>query len=208
MRKRSWLVAFATGLLAVGCGVCVATSVGASAHAPAKDSIVGRWQTLRKCGALVDALKEAHLRAVAPSVLGDYFPNKSPEQLARKRRICRGAEAQRHSHFFTFNKLFGSLDQDHEEVDDGKYQVLDAKTIRVRNRDVHARYRYRVTKSAGHRFLALRPVITERMRRKALAHPFEFSRAGWAVSVAYTGHVWKSVPCKFCERGDLDSAGS
>jgi hypothetical protein len=199
MRKRTWVVAFTTGLLAVGCGACIATSVGASAHAPAKASIVGRWQTLRKCRGLVDALREANLRPLAPGVLGDYFPNASPERLARKRHICRGAEAQRHSHFFTRNGLFGSFDQDHQVVDDGKYQILDARTIRIGNPDVHARYRYRVKNRAEHRFLALRPVITKRMRRKALAHPFEFSAAGWAVAVAYAGHVWKSVPCGFCD---------
>ena len=199
MRKRSCAIAFTTGLLAVGCATGIATSVGASSHAPAKASIVGRWQTLRKCGGLVDALKEAHLRALAPGVLGDYFPNASPEHLARKRHICRGAEGQRHSHFFTFNKLFGSFDQDHEIVDDGKYQVLDARTIRVRNGDFHSKFRYRIKNRAGHRFLALRPVINKRKRRKALAHPLEFSAAGWAVAVAYTGHMWKFVPCKFCE---------
>jgi hypothetical protein len=42
-------------------------------------------------------------------------------------------------------------------------------------------------------------VITKRMRRKALAHPLEFSAAGWSVAVAYTGHVWKSVPCRPCQ---------
>jgi hypothetical protein len=199
MRKRSWPIAFTTGLLAIGCGACITASGGASAHAPAKDSIIGRWQTLRKCGGLVDALKQAHLRVLAPGVLGDYFPNTSPERLARKRHICRGAEAQRHSHFFTRNGLFGSFDQDHQVVDDGKYQTLDANTIRIGNRDVHARYRYRVKSRAGHRFLSLRPVITDRKRRKALAHPFEFNAAGWAVAVAYTGHLWKSVPCKFCD---------
>jgi len=120
--------------LAVGCATVIATSVGASAHAPAKPSIVGRWQTLRKCKSLVDDLKEEHLRPLAPGVLGDYFPHTSPEQLARKRHICRGAEAQRHSHFFTRNRLFGSFDQDHQVVDDGKYQALDARTIRIGNR--------------------------------------------------------------------------
>lgn len=199
MRKRWWAVAFTTGLLAVGCGVCIATSVGASAHAPAKASIVGRWQTLRKCGGLVDALTEANLRPLAPGILGDYFPNTSPERLARKRHICRGAEAQRHSHFFTREGFFGSLDQDHQPVDDGRYRILDADTIRIGNPDVHARYRYRVESGAKDRVLALRPVITKRMRGKALAHPFEFSAAGWAVSVAYAGHVWKSVPCGPCQ---------
>jgi hypothetical protein len=85
-------------------------------------------------------------------------------------------------------------------VDDGKYQVLDARTIRIGNRDVHSKFRYRIKNRDGHRFLALRPLINDRERRRALAHPLEFSSAGWSVAVAYTGHVWKSVPCKFCER--------
>jgi hypothetical protein len=202
MRTRWWVVVLTVGLLTVGCAACIATSVGASAGAPAKDSIVGRWQTLRKCKGLVDALKQAHLRVLAPSVLGDYFPNTSPERLARKRHICRGAEAQRHSHFFTYNKLFGSFDQDHQVVDDGKFQALDANRIRIGNRDVHSKFRYRIKNRAGHSYLSLRPIINDRRRRKALAHPFEFSAAGWSVAVAYTGHLWKSVPCKFCERAN------
>ena len=44
--------------------------------------------------------------------------------------------------------------------------------------------------------LSLTPVLTKTMVRQALAHPQEFSDAGWAVSVAYAGHLWKRVPCE------------
>jgi hypothetical protein len=33
------------------------------------------------------------------------------------------------------------------------------------------------------------------MKRKALAHPYEFSDAAWSVSVSYEGQTWKRVEC-------------
>jgi hypothetical protein len=33
---------------------------------------------------------------------------------------------------------------------------------------------------------------------RALAHPLQFSTAGWMVAVAYPGHTWKRVPCGGC----------
>jgi hypothetical protein len=78
----------------------------------------------------VEALKERHLGSLAPSVVGDYFPNKTPRQLAQKRHIYR-ARTQRHSHFFTSTGDFGSLDQHGQQVDDGRYQLIDARTIQI-----------------------------------------------------------------------------
>ena len=43
--------------------------------------------------------------------------------------------------------------------------------------------------------LRLEPVISAAARRKALAHPLQFSTAGWQVAVAFPGHAWKRVPC-------------
>jgi hypothetical protein len=144
----------------------------------------------------VQALKQAHLLPLAPGVVGDFFPSKTPQQLARKQHLCRGAKPQRHSHFFTRDGFFGSLDQTGEQVDDGRYQVIDARTIHIGNPG--ANFHYRIENAAGGKVLSLQPVITRSMRRQALADPLQFSTAGWAVAVAYTGHTWERVPCKQC----------
>ena len=187
MRMRMWPMLLTAGALAVSCGAGGAASAGDSPAA--KASIVGRWQQTHKCTWLVHALKTAHLRPIAPAMVGDYFPDKTPQQLARKRHVCRGATPQRHSHFFTSDGGFGSVDQHGQQVDDGPYRVINGRTVKIGN----VRFHYRIT--AGDEVLALQPVITNRMRREALADPLEFSDAGWSVAVAYPGHTWKRVSC-------------
>ena len=97
--------------------------------------IVGRWQMIRTCQNVVGALKAAGLRPLAPAVVGDYFPNQTPQQLAKKKSLCQGAKPQIHSHFFTADGKFGSLDQRGEQVDDGTYQVS-GSTLKIGNSDV------------------------------------------------------------------------
>jgi len=43
--------------------------------------------------------------------------------------------------------------------------------------------------------LSLDPIISKRQRRQALAHPTDWSDAGWIVAVAYPGSTWERVPC-------------
>ena len=56
---------------------------------------------VRTCQNMVGALQAAGLRPLAPGVVGDYFPNQTPQQLAKKKNLCQGAKPQIHSHFFT-----------------------------------------------------------------------------------------------------------
>jgi hypothetical protein len=193
MRIRSWPVLLTASALVAGCAFSGVAASRRSPSAPvsAKASIVGRWQTLRTCRGLVKALKEADLEPLAPGVVGDYFPNKTPEQLARKRHLCKGATPQRHAHFFTSDGGFGSLDQHNQQVDDGSYRVTDAHKLRIGD----ARFRFHIHRTADGEALAMKPVITRRTRRQALAHPLEFSTAGYAVAVSYPGHTWRRVPC-------------
>lgn len=196
-RLRPRLTSVKAALLAftaLGAGAALPPSAP-SATATSTAPIVGRWQQTHKCVWLVRALKREHLGRIAPSIVGDYFPDKTPQQLASKHRICRGATPQRHSHFFTRDGGFGSLDQDDQQVDDGTYRIIDARTFRIRNPDVHARFHFEVDNTTQGKVLALKPVITRRMRREALADPLQFSAAGWATAVSYPGHPWKKVPC-------------
>jgi hypothetical protein len=190
-RLRSHLTIVMATLLAFTVGVGSALNAP-TASALAKNPIFGRWQQTHTCNDLVHAFKKAHLRRLAPGwVASDYFPDKTPQQIASREHICWGAEPQRHSHFFNHDGDFGSVNQHNQQVDNGRYRVLSARTFRI----MDARFHYDVARLFDHKFLALKPVITKRMRRQALAHPYEFSIAGWEVAVAYPGSTWKRVRC-------------
>ena len=162
-------------------------AAGASTAAP-KSSLVGRWQTVRTCQGLVDALRNADLLRLAPSVVGDYFPNQAPTDLAKKNKICADAKPQFHSHFFTVDGKFGSLDQHGQQVDDGTYKLLSTKTVKING----GTFRFAIQ---GKTTLMLTPLLTSAEKQAALAKPLDFSTAGWMVAVSYLGHPWKRVAC-------------
>jgi hypothetical protein len=159
-----------------------------TAAAPAQ-KITGRWERVQTCQALLVALKEAHLAALAPGMLAeDWFSNASPSQVARKPDPCSGTRPRRHSHFFTADGKFGSVDDNNQQVDDGTYRIIDRDTLRIGR----SRFDYRIE---GGKTLILRPVITAAAREKARAQPGKFSEAGWQAAVTYMGLPWKRVSC-------------
>jgi hypothetical protein len=202
MKATICLLLVAMVVLAAGCGGSTESAEEPSGQSTATDSttsdstsdappLVGRWERVNECPQLVKALNQAGLGAIAPSVAGDYFPEASPKQLARKDDLCTGAEPFVHSHFFDDAGMFGSLDENEDQVDDGMYEILDDGRFRIGNADVGAVFRYEIDGDA----LSLSPVLTPAMKKQALAHPLEFSQAGWAVAVSYPGHEWKRVDC-------------
>jgi len=192
------VVMLVIGGLVVGCGsddsdTSEAPSPETEATTTARAaSIVGRWEVLRTCDGMVKALREAGLGKLAPPVVGDYFPDQNPKQLARKAEVCEGAEPQQHSHFFTDDGQFGSLDQSDEQVDDAPYHVVEEGTVRLSTEFGEETYRYRI---AGANKLALAPVVPPRAKREALENPLEFSLAAHMAAVAYAGHTWTRVDC-------------
>lgn len=177
-------------VLVVVIGVMASQAAGAGTSS----SIIGRWQTIRTCQGLVVGLQKVGLRAVAPVMVGDYFPSRSPQELAKKKNLCQGAKPQIHAHFFTRDGNFGSLDQHAQRVDDGTYRVS-RSTLTISNSDVGGSFRFRIQG----RTLLLTPLLTRALKREALADPLNFHSAGWMVAVAYSGHSWKRVACgKWC----------
>jgi hypothetical protein len=176
-------------------GALIATPAlpaGAATETARSSPLVGRWERVTTCQELVSALTKAGLRKTAPAMLaGNGFVPGTPLQLAARTNICKGAVARRHSHFFTAEGQFGSVDYNGRQVDDGSYRLLGARTVRINDGTFHFRI-------AG-RELRLEPVISAADRRKALTLPLRFSTAGWQVAVAFPGHAWKRVPCaKWC----------
>lgn len=184
MARRLFAVAILSLIIGVGSLVPADASTGSDTVA----SIVGRWQQSHTCDELVSALNALGLGALAPGVVGDYFPDQTPEELAAKSDICSGATPQLHSHFFTASGLFGSLDQFQNQVDDGTYVIVDSNTFMIGD----ATFDYSIHGGT----LTLTPIITNQQRREALRHPWEFSTAGWMVAVSYPGTKWNQVACQ------------
>jgi hypothetical protein len=194
--------ALLVSVLAAGCGGSESkqaepsgqTSVASIATGPTTtvetQGLVGRWERVNECPQLVRALDEAGLGAIAPSVVGDYFPGVSAKKLAKKADVCAGAKPFVHSHFFTDGGAFGSLTEEFHQVDDGTYNIINDRTFRIGS-DPGVQFHYEIDDDT----LSLSPVITKAMVAKALSNPLEFNDAGWSVSVAYPGQTWKRVDC-------------
>jgi hypothetical protein len=164
-----------------------ATASVAESAAPA---LVGRWERVNRCTELVQALAEEGLGAIAPAMVGDYFRGASPEELAQKDDVCAGAEPIVHAHYFDAAGRFGSLDGE-EQVDDGRYEIVDDSTFVISKEFPDVTFQYAIEGDT----LTITPVVTEAMKREALARPNDFSPAGWATSMSYPGHEWKRVDC-------------
>jgi hypothetical protein len=177
----------ATILLSAASQAGGTTPLAGRAHSKAPP-LVGRWSRVHRCQELVKALKAAGLGSTAPAAVGDFFPGSTARQLAKKPDICNGAKPMLHSHFFAANGMFGSLDQNSQQVDDDHYRIVDRRTVRIG----HSTFHYTIV---NHKTLMLNPVITAAARRRALAHPFNFSDTVWMVAVAYPGHTWTRIPC-------------
>jgi hypothetical protein len=195
------LLLVAVAVLAAGCrssesgsaaepsGQSTTASNGSTMPATMSDAptLVGRWERLNECPQLVQAFERAGLAELAPTFVGDYFPDATPQELARKDDLCQGAEPFVHSHFFDDAGAFGSLTENLEQVDDGSYEIVGGGTFVISDVTFH----YRIDGDE----LTLSPVLTPALKEDALAHPLEFSPAGWAIAVSYTGHEWKRVDC-------------
>lgn len=152
--------------------------------------LVGRWERVNTCQEHVDILRRAGLEEIAPTMLaGNGYVPGTPQQLARRAELCKGAKPRVHAHFFTEEGLFGSLDWNEQQVDDGTYTIIDDTTFEIGDATFH----YEIVNGDT---LMLEPVLPKDAVSEALANPEEFSAAGWMVSVAFEGHRWKRVACE------------
>lgn len=175
------IAAATTVAVFLGAATSVVTASAGSA------SVVGRWSRTTTCQDYVRALTSAGLRALAPGVLaGNGLVPGTPKQLAAKSNICSGATARVHSHFFTADGRFGSVNWVNKQVDDGHFTIV-GSTLHFGP----STFRYTINSNR----LSLTPTISAAMKRQALAHPLAFSTAGWMIAVALPGGTWKRVPC-------------
>jgi hypothetical protein len=191
-------VAVAAAMLLSGCGGGASTedskpeaqtataspSAVASPSPAAPELLVGTWQRVTECAELVQAFKQAGLGKVAPdAVAGNGFvPGvASADQLANPSNPCEGSVPREHSHFFTEDGLFGSLDWNGEQVDDGTYEIIDDNTFVISKEFPDVTFNYRIQGDT----IMFDPVIPD-------CSPGCFE-AQWSVSVAYPGKTWERV---------------
>ena len=147
----------------------------------AAEALVGTWERETRCEELVSVLTEAGLEQwVVESVAGNGFvPGvRSPDQIADRTNPCEGAVPREHSHFFTDDGQFGSLDWNGDAVDDGTYEVVDENTFVISKEFPDVTFDYAIDDDT----ITFEPEIPG-------CSPDCFE-AAWSVSVAYPGEEW------------------
>jgi hypothetical protein len=147
----------------------------------APPALVGTWERETRCDELVTALNEAGLDDwVLEFVAGNGFiPGvRRPDQIRDPDDPCDGAVPRTHSHFFTEDGMFGSLNWKGDQVDDGTYVVTDDGTFVVSKEFPDVTFNYTIEGDT----ISFDPVIPD-------CSP-ECFEAAWSVSVAYPGETW------------------
>jgi hypothetical protein len=174
----------------MGCAVLVFASP--SGAKPPSRSLVGVWQRVTHCQDYVRPLRAAGFEEAAlESAVGNGFiPGvTSVEELEDPAHPCRGAIPRRHSHFFTPEGFFGSLDWNAEQVDEGTYELFGDDTLVIPygfevGPPILVTFHYRIHGMT----LRLEPVVpsdctTDRCREAA----------SWSIAVATPGKNWRRV---------------
>jgi|GEM_PF-2322811 hypothetical protein len=136
-------------LVLAGCGAPAATQPGATAQSatpPATampspaPALVGTWVGVHNCQRIVEVLTAAGMPSqILPNILdGEILPaSPDPSHMPDPANPCTGAVEVKHSHFFTADGAFGSLDQNGQQVDDGRWSLVDASTFAIDAAHVH-----------------------------------------------------------------------
>jgi len=155
----------------------------AGKSATSQAAIVGTWRRVTTCSELVNALTSAGLKKfVLEALAGNGFiPGvTSPDQIANPASPCKGAVTRKHSHFFTKDRKFGSLDWKGEQVDDGTYRLVNKRTFIISKEFPNVTFHFRIRGNT----ITFAPVI---------APGCATFRCAWAISMAYPGKSWQRV---------------
>ena len=199
LRTRTGIMsALALVVLAAGCGsqddeprVAGEQTPSASTTSPSQQPVadppadvsplVGTWERTQTCAELVAVLTDNGMeRSILPSLAGDgWIPGVTkPGQIEDPGNPCEDAVSRKHSHFFTPDGEFGSLDAAGDQVDDGPYSLRGKDTLVVGG----VTFKYRITNDD-----------TLRLTPRIPACRPDCWEATWSVSVAYPGYTWHRV---------------
>lgn len=176
----------------VGSIGCVASATPTSQAATTASTapvnpLVGTWQRVHKCNEVVQILSKAGFgqQVILEQIVDQAFlvGVTSPDQIADPRHPCRGAVPRKHSHFFTADGQFGSLDFNGQQVDDGTYRIIDDRTLVISKEFGDVTFHYRISGNN------LRLEVVE-MPDCAPQGCFE---AVWSVMMPFPGKKWTRV---------------
>jgi hypothetical protein len=149
--------------------------------------LVGQWETNKDCLALVTGLTQAGLADFIPRIIGETL--KIPENAPLPANWdpadpCADArQPYEHSHTFWADREFNSYTQFGEQVDEGRYKLVDDHTF-IFPGSIPITMHYRVKGDT----IMFDPVIPKNCTSK---HCLDV--AAWAVSVAMPGQTWTRV---------------
>jgi hypothetical protein len=120
-------------------------------------------------------LKKWELRFIAED---GWIPGVSkPQQIKDPAHPCQGAVARKHSHFFTAAGEFGSRDENGQQVDENKYEIVAPDVVQIGK----VKFHYEISGDT----LRLTPEIPS-------CSPDCFE-AAWSVAVAYERYDWQRI---------------
>lgn len=151
-------------------------------------ALIGTWTRVTTCEEAVERQMQAGFADHAlDNIPGQFLPDiESTEEIADPSHPCVGAVPSKHSHFFTKDGEFGSLDSRGEQVDEGTFEIVDDHTFVIPyvfdDEAIDIKFEYAVTGDS----ITFEPLLpadcTSDHCREA---------ASWAVSVAYAGLSWQ-----------------
>lgn len=99
---------------------------------PAAPALVGTWLGMHNCQRIVDIITAAGMpeQALLNAAESTTIPGVTTvAQIADPENPCVAAVDVPHSHFFTASGLFGSRDANGQQVDDGRWVIVDEDTF-------------------------------------------------------------------------------
>jgi hypothetical protein len=159
--------------------VLAALSSTASASG-SSGSLVGTWTRVTTCAEQLNAIRSwpGLAKYASEMVVGNGFlPGvQSVDQLQDHAHPCRGAVPRRHSHFFTADGTFGSLDWRGQAVDDGTFRVKGDRLV-ISKEFPSVTFAFSIHGSS----VTFRPLISR---------PCSTFRCAWSLAMAFPGKPW------------------
>jgi hypothetical protein len=182
-------------LILVACGPGTATATPSHAHTPSSapsvsaaavvsptpaTALVGKWELDRTCAAMVRALTEAKRPELIPIVISELVSGTAAS--FDPANPCADARPpSRHSHTFWPDGRFNSYDENEEEVDFGRWILVDGDTAKIGEPAPEAVFDFDVEGDK----LSLTPVPPADCGTADCINTM-----GWQFSVAFPGETW------------------
>ena len=193
MRHVLVLIALSSVSIACGSDDSPSTATGPGAEqatsvSPTAEPLVGTWRRVTTCEEAVQAQTEAGFEVDPAGLAGsEWLP--VVDQIADPAHPCEGAVPREHSHFWTEDGQFGSLDWNGNQVDEGTYEIIDDHTLVMpygfeQGPPIQVEFRYEIHGDT----LSLDPLIPSDCSTKHCQEAYS-----WSVSVAYPGKTWERV---------------